>query len=337
VLERWSQDPEAVNPGSIFDAEYLSLSEKLARDPDRQHFADLVQTFGLTEWSRLRAWAIRRCEAVPQRSSKAADSKPEAEKAAGLTLGAEVLLISRTLRLRGRADRISRVGRNAFEIRDYKTGSVLDEAGRVKEEVALQLRAYGLMILEHHPTASVRLIVDDGLDHEVEFDEAARIAALKAIEDIVARMPAAGILQIDRTARPGAGCFGCRVRHICPPYRAAAPRWWAEYPAEINRIPNDTWGSVVEIVHTSNTVQVMLMDEAGRRVRIDGLERRHGLTDGLIPERVLFFELEASGPARDFNGRKFHPRSFHEIARDRRERRAWNTQSFVEAEARQVS
>src|SRR5262249_33953865 len=44
VLERWSRDPEAVNPGSIFDAEYLSLSEKLARDPDRQHFADLVQT-----------------------------------------------------------------------------------------------------------------------------------------------------------------------------------------------------------------------------------------------------------------------------------------------------
>jgi hypothetical protein len=112
------------------------------------------------------------------------------------------------------------VGRNAFEIRDYKTGSVLDEDGCVKEEVALQLRAYGLMILENHPTASVRLVVDDGLDHEVEFDEVARIAAMKTIEGILARVPAAGILQIDRTARPGAGCFGCRVRHVCPAYRA---------------------------------------------------------------------------------------------------------------------
>jgi hypothetical protein len=160
---------------------------------------------------------------------------------------------------------------------------------------------------------------------------------VKAIEGILARMPAAGILQIDRTARPGPGCFRCRVRHICPAYRAAAPRWWAEYPAEIDRIANDTWGSIVEIMHTSDTVRVMLMDDAGRRVRIDGLESRHDVTNGVIFQRVLFFELEASGPARDFNGRRIHPRAFHELARDRRERRAWNAQLFVETEARQVN
>jgi hypothetical protein len=90
----------------------------------------------------------------------------------------------------------------------------------------------------------------------------------------------------------------------------------------------------VEIVHTSDTARVMLMDDAGRRVRIDGLDRRHGLTDSVISQRVSFFELEASGPARDFNGRRFHPRSFHELARDRRERRAWSAQLFVEAEVR---
>jgi len=90
-------------------------------------------------------------------------------------------------------------------------------------------------------------------------------------------------------------------------------------------------------MHTSDTVRVMLMDDAGRRVRIDGLESRHDVTNGVIFQRVLFFELEASGPARDFNGRRFHPRAFHELARDRRERRAWNAQLFVETEARQVN
>jgi hypothetical protein len=87
----------------------------------------------------------------------------------------------------------------------------------------------------------------------------------------------------------------------------------------------------VEVVGESR-VDVVLRDDAGRRVRIDGLDPRHGITSTLVGNRIWFFGLEATGATRGFDGTRFHPRSFHELPRDRLERRAWALHVFVEAE-----
>jgi hypothetical protein len=80
----------------------------------------------------------------------------------------------------------------------------------------------------------------------------------------------------------------------------------------------------------SNTA-LTLKDDAGRRVRVDGLDVRHGVTPKAVGRRIWLFGLEATGPTRGFDGARFHPRSFHELPRDRLERRAWALDVFGES------
>ena len=87
----------------------------------------------------------------------------------------------------------------------------------------------------------------------------------------------------------------------------------------------------MEVLGTGR-VDVVLRDDAGRRVRIDGLDPRHGITSSQIGKRMWLFGLEATGATRGFDGARFHPRSFHELPRDRMERRAWALQVFIEME-----
>jgi hypothetical protein len=238
-----------------------------------------------------------------------------------------VPLISQGLRLKGRADRISRKARNQFELRDYKTGSVTTDDGQVKEEVALQLRCYGLMFLEKYPGAAVSLVVDSGDEYEVTFDEKAQNLALVQIQTILERMPPPTEVEMGKAATPGPGCWDCRVRHACRPYQTTAPQWWGSYPVGKDRIPKDTWGTLVDVKLETEGVGITLVDTAGRRVRVNGLDNRHGI-ERTRARKIWLFDLESSGPSHGFNGTMFHPRVFHELPRDRRERRAWSARVF---------
>ena len=241
--------------------------------------------------------------------------------------GTEVGLESKALRLRGRVDRIRRFASRAFEVRDYKTGATLDEQGEVKEVIALQLRAYGLMLLERHPEADVRLVVDDGEEREIAFDSEARLNAKDTLRRVVDAMPPPGLARAEELAVPGRSCWGCPIRHVCLGYRGSAPDWWKQYPADVERLANDIWGTMTE-VFGEGRVDVVLRDDAGRRVRVDGIDPRHGVTSDLLGSRIHFFGLEATGATRGFDGTRFHPRSFHELPRDRLERRAWTLEVF---------
>ena len=122
--------------------------------------------------------------------------------------GVEVPLSSSALRLRGRADRIRRVEANTYEICDYKSGTVLDEDGAVKDSIALQLRAYGLMFLESQPRAKLLLVVDIGKELLVPFDDAAREQAQARIEGLISALPTAGNRPMNEITKPGADCLG---------------------------------------------------------------------------------------------------------------------------------
>lgn len=324
VIERFEKSMD-LTATEVFEAEYERLRDELSRDPLRAHFADLASTKTMADWARLRAWILSRCER-PERAGSSGSS------GAVPASGSELQLESSALRLRGSADRIRRVGANAFEVRDFKSGSVLDEDGVIKLEIRLQLLAYGLMVAGKHPRATIRLVVDDGSEHEVAFDANARSEAHREIASITINVPPSGAAEADQLASPGPACLGCSVRHVCRSYRVAAPTWWNQYPGNLPVLSRDSWGTVSEIRRIGSTerVDLVLNDDAGRRVRIDRVDPRHGLRDDVVGRRVWMFDLESSGGGRDFDGHRFHPRAFHEHACDRRERRAWRLQVYRE-------
>ena len=317
VLERATKESES-SAGELFAEEYRKLVADIAADPRRAHFADLSSTKTPAQWANLRAWVLSRASAARHKRLTGRVGAPRGDRGVE---GAERSFESPTLRLRGRADLVRRVDRDVFEVRDYKSGSVLDGEGEVKWEIALQLRAYGLLVLEREPRATVRLIVDDGTDRTVEFGPEAQGEAAEMIATVTTAMPLAGVVPAATLARPGSACWGCPVRHVCSAYRAQAPGWWTRYPPELSSAPLDIWGEVLEH-RTGESQVVVLRDGASRRVRITGVDGRHGLSDA-AGERLSFFGLEATGASRGFDGTRFHPRSFHERPRDALERRAW--------------
>jgi RecB family exonuclease len=326
VLERVERGDELA-PDEVFHQEYARAVDELQRDPRRAHFADLASTRSLAEWNRTKQWLLARAtqQSSPARPKTAATGGQGSSRLTGPEVGFQ----SPTLRLRGNADIVRQLGSREFEVRDFKTGVVLDERGEVKPEIALQLWAYGFMLLERRPGCDVRLVVDDGAERVVAFDADARIRAKRVLDELLEGMPPAGPSTACELAVPGKGCWGCQVRHVCAAYLAAAPQWWQQHPDGVDRLSNDVWGTVLDVIGEGR-VDVLLRDAADRRVRIDGLDPRHGLTSAFVGKRVWFFGLEATGPARGFDGGRFHPRTFHELPRDRLERRAWTLQVFGE-------
>lgn len=325
VLERVGHGTTA-SATEVFQEEYDRAVDRLRRDPRRSHFAELASIKSLAEWSRLKAWVL--AQAMPSGAPSASGPSGAAVRALS---GSEVGLESKALRLRGKADRVRRLGPGRFEVCDFKTGATLNDQGEVKPEIALQLGAYGLILLDGHKGADVRLLVDDGQVREIPFDTAARRAARDVLCRIIDAMPPAGLVEAKVVASPGASCYRCAIRHVCPTYREVAPTWWKQYPPDVDRLSNDIGGVVTEVTGT-DTVSIVLRDDAGRRVRIDGVDGRHGISSALFGRRMWFFGLEATGSTRGFDGARFHPRSFHELPRDRLERRAWTLEVFLDTE-----
>jgi RecB family exonuclease len=325
VLERgWGKKTAEVR--SIFEDEYRRLVSELAADPRRRHFADLANTRPFAEWTSLQEWLER--SATGGRSHGIERSQRFAKT--NIHVGAEKTLRSKKLRLRGRADRVRQVGNNHYEIRDFKSGTTLDATGEVKAEIVLQMWAYGLILAEAEPTAQIRLVVDDGQEREIAFDDAARSRAFEELMALVSDLPSPGVASSSSLANAGEACWSCAHRHRCDSYLRVAPEWWKSYPREVGRVPFDVWGTLLEVEREPSSTNLRLLDVAGRRVRIAGIDFRHGEFDQLVGENVFLFSLEARGTSRSFNGERFHPRSFHELPRDRYEKRAWAVEIFLD-------
>ena len=269
VLEYWACGRGPGVPLELFDAEYARVHADLEQDVNRRHFADLASTQGAQAWTRLRAWVGERCRHLERRVPNGTVTAVQLTVPQGVPLGPERAVSSERLRLGGQADRIRQVGAQAYEVRDFKSGNVLDDSGGVKAAIQLQLRAYGLLVLELDPQASVRLVVDDGDEHDVTFDATARAQAREEIQNIVARVPPPGAVDARRLATSGASCHGCSIRHVCSAYRESAPIWWRSFPVDVERVPDDIWGTMVEVVPNHGAQKAwtyLLTDAAGRRV-----------------------------------------------------------------------
>lgn len=243
------------------------------------------------------------------------------------TFGAEVALVSESLRLMGRADFVRRADDNQIEIIDFKTGDVRTADGEIKPAYALQLQAYALMLEEQVGSSSVRLILDNGRQELVPSDRESLAQARERIEAFTERFPRGSSWTPTAVASPGKSCRTCQIRPTCTAYIETAPSWWSDVPDGVAPLPPDTWGEIVHVADLLSGYSVDLVDAAHRRVRVNPLDRRHGLDAGT--EWAWLFNLLPDRVRRGFSGERPHPRMFHELSGGPRDPQAWDTQVYV--------
>lgn len=318
----------SVEPSArLFDRIHGNLAAELAADPTTMHFADLQQVLGLPAWSRFRFDLIDRpADSAQKRPARSLRSAPTASAS---ILGRERGLANSRLRLKGRADRITRLPDGTVEIRDYKTGEVLDPTGALVPAIVLQLRCYGLIAVESFADSPIRLIVDDGADHEVPFSSADRRKLKRHLADLGRDLPEGRQLAAAALASPGESCGSCPFRHRCNSYLATAPRWWQATTPGPSVVPRDVWGEVAaRAPGIDGTLDLVLLDASGRRVRVDRLDPARWSKPPDVGDRIWAFNLESPISRSRARAASLHPTVFHECPADSTQNRAWALQLF---------
>lgn len=323
VMELWTTNLTEVDAGKLFDREIRVEGEKLSKDPQSAHFADLPSTRSFMEWRNLRLKVKANCQMLTRRSVNLATGS--SNQFHGIRAGAESYFSSPKLRLVGRTDRIDRIGKNEFRIRDYKTGRIFDSEDEVLPSICLQLRLYALLAEEADPNANISLSVIDlaNCEYPVEWNQSLRNETRAALREKLESIPANSSVAGAAISKPGNECFHCPVRHRCSAYLQTAPEWWNEFPLGLDSAPADSWGTITSIEPNDDGVSIQINDAAGRPTRIDRLRSRPGLEALKIGDRVYCFGLEKTGTGRGWSGKPFQPHAFHELSPDPLTRRAW--------------
>jgi hypothetical protein len=238
---------------------------------------------------------------------------------------AEVLMEAPSLRMRGRADLIQRVASDV-QIRDLKTGRALTNEGEILPHIERQMRMYGTMARVLWPSAQISLVVDHGVESEVEFGREQEAVERAWLQRFLDRLPPDDDVHAESLATPGEACEGCSHRHVCLAYRKKAPNFWRT--ETVARMPLDTWGSVVAIVsRTDDLMDLTIRDAAGRLVKVFGLAAFR-LAKAKPADEVWLFGLRTTDKR---GGPELwrHPRNFFEVADDDPFARAWTVQVFA--------
>ena len=241
-----------------------------------------------------------------------------------LRFGAELRLESATLRLRGSADLIAEEPDGTVTITDYKTGGVTDREGKIWESYRLQLFAYALMYIERFGPAEIELRLDNGRVHPIHCTERDLQEARRTITEIGLRLPPHDTVNITELAEPGTDCRNCSIRSNCVVYLSVAPTWWPDVPPDVGPLALDTWGVVEQVMLMNDKYMLSMEDDAGRKVRVEQTAKHPGFGADLIGQRLWFFGLASDVWGQSLQGKRPHPRFFHELSRGPGDSRAWS-------------
>ena len=132
------------------------------------------------------------------------------------------------------------------------------------------MRLYGAMAHVVWPSARVALVVDHGVEREVELTREHETEVLSWLEGVLGKLPSDENVEAAPLASAGEACEGCAHRHVCPAYRVSAPAHWRR--ESYMRGPLDTWEKVVTISpRGGDLANVTLSDAAGRIVKVFGI------------------------------------------------------------------
>ena len=306
-----------------FDARRAELEAELADNPSTKRFVPLDQAIDRTKWlermTLLRKW-VATSSGPPgsevHRGRKRTGATTQQGFVRGATtsvpIGSERALKVPTLRLSGRPDLIERDPGGVLHVIDFKTGRVSDGSGRPFEGYALQVRLYALMIERIDPSATVRLWLVGSERVEVPWGDAARTETETLLEATLRDLPQGISIPAEPLASEGTHCSSCRMRHRCPRYRRVAPSWWRAMSTAGPVAPFDIWGILLEAKPGGAcSYTLVLLDAAGRKVRVYGLEAGSGAGDLQNGDSVWLFDLEPSENL-PHHGAFAHPRNFHQ-------------------------
>jgi PD-(D/E)XK nuclease superfamily protein len=311
---------------------------RLARAPIRPTYTDLQAALGPREWLKRRSLAIdRTLQILVSRPCRAREFDPS--QVPGISLAralqsrdftaSELPLESMTLRLRARLDFLSVSSDGLVEVADFKSGNILDDEGEVEAVTALQLRLYGLAILELAPRTRLELkVVSPAGTTQVTFSKGDIENTRAWLAERISGLPPGAQIHADQLAVVGPQCWGCTARLVCPAYRAALSDLWKRTDLS-TQLPLDTAGSIVEVEPSAEqTTTLRISDLAARIVKIHRLSPAIYSTTHFDRDSVYWFFNLASGEARLLNGKWRHPRNFHDLPGTTLERRAWTLQVY---------
>ena len=329
------REPQKI--ASLLDELLRQEGAKLATATILSPYTEIRAAFTAQQWMKKRHLAITRTMQVlasrPADTSESDDSRrTEIPLARALHrsdfAASEVPLESVTLGLRARLDFLRVLPGGLVEVIDFKSGNVVDEEGEIEGVTALQLRLYGLLLLELSPGTRLELKVVSGAGTTaVTFSPedvdntrawlAERISALRGGEEVEAASLAVVGLQ----------CRGCTARLVCPAYRNAVPELWKSTDLT-TELPIDTAGTVLEIENNTEQTTLRVEDLAGRVVKVHRLSQPPYRPDHFARDSVFWFFSLGSNEARLLRGMWRHPRNFHDLPGSALERRAWTLQVY---------
>lgn len=321
--------------GEAFEHLLSESASRLALDGDIRRYPDLRIAFTKREWEKRRHSAINRArELVSGQDTALRVDDGRSQEPLSLArvlernfrIAAEVPFESTRLRIRGRVDLVVLDSTGRVTISDFKSGSVIDARGEPNEQTVIQLRLYGLAVLDSASGSevSLRVVSRDG-ETLVTFDAEAREATTEWLRQRTERLPEGRQLAAEELALPGLQCRRCPVRPVCPVYRNTVWELWKKTDAPF-RLPLDTAGMVLSYeINGLGHGSVKMADLAGRVVKIHRLRPR-SLFDSESGQMWFFDLASAEGKMQKTGWR--HPRNFHEVAAVPTENTAWTLQIF---------
>lgn len=343
IQGRWGATREArPAAAAILDRAVEDMDATLGADPVTAPLAPLRVSVGRQAWkSRIKAfeiWSGRTAFVArggsPRRLELDSSYAPvESDETAELRLGAEQTLSDRRLRLRGRPDWSKKIDDKLIEVGEYKSGCIEDGDGNLLDDHVVQVRLYALMLECAFPGSKVKPYLEKSDRTEVPWGYKERAQLLARLEDAGRRLPPQARLEATGLASPGVHCARCRIRPMCPAYRSEVPDWWPDDRNSPRPLPMDVWGEVIGVAEHGDLTGVKLVDAAGRRVRIEGIDSRHGVSRAIHGDHMWFFDLQSSEDLCQ-HGLEIHPRNFHEIPPGSRWRRAYRSRVFIERRRR---
>lgn len=322
---------------SLLDELLRQEEARLAAAQVRSPYGEIRAGFTAQQWTKKRHLAITRTMQVL--ASRPTDApQPEASRRTGISLtqsmqcpnfaASELPLESVKLRLKARLDFLRVLSRGLVEVIDFKSGNVLDGDGEIEEVTALQLRLYGLLLLELSPGTRLELRVVSGAGTtDVTFSPEDVEKTRSWLAQRIFGLSAGEHVEANSLAVVGPQCRGCTARLVCPGYRKAVPELWKRTDLTME-LPIDIAGTVLEIESNAEQTTLRIEDLAGRVAKIHRLSPSLYSPTQFARDSVFWFFNLSSNEARPLRGTWRHPRNFHDLPGTTLERRAWIIQVY---------
>ena len=156
---------------------------------------------------------------------------------------------------------------------DFKSGSIFNDDGFVKDEYLFQIGLYGLMVREHFPEFEIALEIY-GLNDSWRstFDLNLKNKLTLLVESMKNKIPLGKKFSLQSLTALGEHCKNCKSRSACPEYFESLK---FSQPNSDNTIisSEDFYGEIIEIKEIDIFLEIKLKSLKNTTVSISGLPK----------------------------------------------------------------